>query len=173
MTTFLSSFVGAFCRFWHYWQPNSPLPPQLSFWHSSAFSHTSQIDISPLQSITRLRHHHSSCTVCLRAHYWGPCSSSCALQGSYVWVQGRRANSKVTATSGGRLTNHYAWVTGRLTRRGYLGVTLPLRVPEKVTLPGGGNGIKKGRSYSATLPPETTTSKKSDFSGQDKPFRQI
>ena len=26
-------------------------------------------------SITRLRHHHSSCTVCLRAQYWGPFSS--------------------------------------------------------------------------------------------------
>ena len=35
--------------------------------------------ISPLQSITRLRHHHSSCTVCLRAQYWGPFSSSCTL----------------------------------------------------------------------------------------------
>ena len=35
------------------------------------------IDISPFQSITRLRHHHSSCTVCLRAQYWGPFSSSC------------------------------------------------------------------------------------------------
>ena len=33
------------------------------------FTHTSQTDISPLQSITRLRHHHSSCTVCLRAQY--------------------------------------------------------------------------------------------------------
>ena len=40
---------------------------------------TSQTDISPLQSITRLRHHHSSCTVCLRVQYWGPFSSSCTL----------------------------------------------------------------------------------------------
>ena len=37
---------------------------------------TSQTDISPLQSITRLRHHHSSCTVCLMVQYWGPFSSS-------------------------------------------------------------------------------------------------
>ena len=37
--------------------------------------------ISPLQSITHLRHrHHSSCTVCLRAQYWGPFSSSCTLR---------------------------------------------------------------------------------------------
>ena len=49
--------------------------------------------------------------------------------GPYAWVQGRRATSKVTATSGGRLTNRYAWVTGRLTRCAYLGVNLPLRVP--------------------------------------------
>ena len=31
-----------------------------SLLHSSGFTHTSQTDISPLQSITRLRHHHSS-----------------------------------------------------------------------------------------------------------------
>ena len=31
---FCSSFVGSFCRFWHYWPPNSPLPPELCFWHS-------------------------------------------------------------------------------------------------------------------------------------------
>ena len=48
-----------------------------SLLHSSGFTHTSQTGISPLQSITRLRHHHSSCTVCLRAQYWGPFSSSC------------------------------------------------------------------------------------------------
>ena len=59
--------------------------------------------------------------------------------GPYAWVPGRRATSKVTATSGGRLTNRYAWVTGRLARRAYLGVNLPLRVfpcknyPEEVT----------------------------------------
>ena len=41
----------------------------------------------------------------------------------------RRATSKVTATSGGRLTNRYAWVPGRPTRRACLGVNLPLRVP--------------------------------------------
>ena len=40
-------------------------------------SYISQTDISPLQSITRLRQHHSSCTVCLRVQYWGPFSSSC------------------------------------------------------------------------------------------------
>ena len=50
-------------------------------------------------------------------------------QGPYAWVQGRRATSKVTATSRGRLTNRYAWATGRLTRRACLGVNLPLRVP--------------------------------------------
>ena len=53
----------------------------------------------------------------------------CAHQGPYAWVQGRRATSKVTATSGGRLTNRYAWVPGRPTRRACLGVKLPLRVP--------------------------------------------
>ena len=41
-----------------------------SLLHSNGFSHTCQTDISPLQSITRLRHQHSSCTVCLRAQYW-------------------------------------------------------------------------------------------------------
>ena len=50
-----------------------------SLLHSNGFTHTSQTDISPLQSITRLRHRHSSCTVCLRARYWGPFSSSCTL----------------------------------------------------------------------------------------------
>ena len=49
--------------------------------------------------------------------------------GPYAWVQGRRATSKVTATSGGRLTNRYAWVAGRPTRHACLGVNLPLRVP--------------------------------------------
>ena len=28
---FCSSFVGSFCRFWHYWLPDSPLPPELVF----------------------------------------------------------------------------------------------------------------------------------------------
>ena len=53
----------------------------------------------------------------------------CGHQGPYAWVQGRRATSKVTATSGGRLTNRYAWVAGRPTRRACLGVNLPLPVP--------------------------------------------
>ena len=48
------------------------LGDNLSLLHSSGFTHASQIDISPLQSITHLRHHHSSCTVCLRAQYRGP-----------------------------------------------------------------------------------------------------
>ena len=52
-----------------------------------------------------------------------------ALPGPYAWVQGRRATSKVTSTSGGRLTNRYAWVPGRPTRRTCLGVNLPPRVP--------------------------------------------
>ena len=42
--------------------------------------HSYLSDTSPLQSITRLRHHLSSCTVCLRAQYWGPFSSSCTLR---------------------------------------------------------------------------------------------
>ena len=41
----------------------------------------------------------------------------------------RPAASKVTATSGGRLTNRYAWVAGRPTRHACLGVNLPLPVP--------------------------------------------
>ena len=41
-------------------------------------------DISPLLSITHLRHNHSSCTVCLRAQYWGPFSSSCTLHLSLI-----------------------------------------------------------------------------------------
>ena len=52
-----------------------------------------------------------------------------SLLGLYAWVQGRRATSKVTATSGGRLTKRYAWVPGRPIRRAWLGVNLPLRVP--------------------------------------------
>ena len=91
-------------------------------------------------------------------------------QGPYAWVQGRRAISKVTATSGDRLTNRYA---GRPTRRACLGVNLPLRVPPCKHYPEEVTELKIGRSYSATLPPETTTLKKSDFSGQDKPFTQI
>ena len=45
------------------------------------------------------------------------------MYGPYAWVQGRRDTSR------GRLTNRYAWVTGRLTCRACLGVNLPLRVP--------------------------------------------
>ena len=71
------------CCFWHYWPPNSPLPPELCFWHSVYCTPVVSLvplrHISPLQSITRLHHHHSSCTVCLRAQYWGPFSSSCTL----------------------------------------------------------------------------------------------
>ena len=50
-----------------------------SLLYSNGFSHISQTDISPLQSITCLPHHHSSCTLCLRAKYWGPFSSFCTL----------------------------------------------------------------------------------------------
>ena len=50
---------------------NSVFGIQSLLLHSNGFTHTSQTDISPLQSITRLRHHHSSCTVRLRAQYWG------------------------------------------------------------------------------------------------------
>ena len=50
--------------------------------------------------------------------------SSCTCTG-----QTETFSSKVTATSGGRLTNRYAWVPGRPTRRACLGVNLPLRVP--------------------------------------------
>ena len=61
------------------------------------------------------------------------CREGAALKGytdgPAAWVQGRRATSKVTATSGGRLTNRYAWVPGRPTGRACLGVNLPLRVP--------------------------------------------
>ena len=41
---------------------------------------------------------------------WHPDAGTWTVQGPYAWVQGRRATSKVTATSGGRLTNRYAWV---------------------------------------------------------------
>ena len=59
--------------------------------------------------------------------------------GPYACVQGRRATSKVMATSGVRLTDLYAWVTGRLTRRACFEVNLSLQVPpckhypEKIT----------------------------------------
>ena len=79
---FRSSFVGYFCRFLTTTFSSPPWTLFLAFslLHSNGFSHTSQTDISPLQSITRLRHHHSSCTVCLRAQYWGPFSSSYTLR---------------------------------------------------------------------------------------------
>ena len=61
-------------------------------------------------------------------HRDGPAGTA-DLLGPNAWVQGRRTTSKVTATSGGRLTNRYAWVPGRPTRRASLGVNLSLRVP--------------------------------------------
>ena len=61
--------------------------------------------------------------------------------GPYAWVQGRRATSTVTATSGGRLTNRYAWVAGP-TRRACLGVNLPLRVPPCKHYPEEVTGLK-------------------------------
>ena len=77
---FCSSFVGSVCRFWQILLSRLNTVLAFSLLHSSGFSHTSQTDISPLQSIIRLRHHYSSCTVCLRAQYWGPFSSSCTLR---------------------------------------------------------------------------------------------
>ena len=46
---FCSSFVGSFCRFWHYWPPNSPLPPELCFWHSVYC--TPMVSVIPLRQI--------------------------------------------------------------------------------------------------------------------------
>ena len=54
-----------------------------SLLHSNGFSHISQTDISPLLSITRILHHDSSRTLCLKAQYWGPFSSSCILHLSH------------------------------------------------------------------------------------------
>ena len=42
------SFVESFCRLWHYWPPNSPLPPELCFWHS--------VYCTPMVSLIPLRH---------------------------------------------------------------------------------------------------------------------
>ena len=44
---FCSSFVGSFCRFWHFRPQNSPLPPELCFWHS--------VYCTPVVSVTPLR----------------------------------------------------------------------------------------------------------------------
>ena len=64
---FLSRLNSGFLFVWFLHSLMSPLPP------SNGFSHTAQTDISPLESIIRLRHHHSSSAmVCLRAQYLGP-----------------------------------------------------------------------------------------------------
>ena len=47
---FCSSFVGSFCCFWHYWPPNSPLPPELCFWHSVYY--TPVVSLIPLRQIS-------------------------------------------------------------------------------------------------------------------------
>ena len=53
------------------------IPSTALQWFHSYFSDRYQ---STPVNITRIRHHHSSCTVCLRAQYWGPFSSSCTLR---------------------------------------------------------------------------------------------
>ena len=161
---FLSQTLRGTVRSQKRWKMWAPFPVVFIFpkWWTSvnAFTHAGWAISTPGGS-RYLGGSASTLDPCIRA------------QGPYAWVQGRRATSKLTATSGGRLTNRYAWVPGRPTRRACLGVNLPLRVPPCKHYPAGGNGIKNGRSYSATLTPETTTSKKSEFSGQDKPFTQI
>ena len=77
MTTFLFFFCWIFLQFLtqlttKFSSPAWTLILAFSLLHSSGFSHISLTDISPLQSITRLRYHHSSSTACLRAQYWGP-----------------------------------------------------------------------------------------------------
>ena len=52
--------------------------------HSSSFSQIFQTDITPLQSITRRHQHRGSYTVCHRAQYWSPFSSSYILHLSLV-----------------------------------------------------------------------------------------
>ena len=42
-----SSFVRAFCSFWYYWPPNSPLTPEFCFWHS--------VYCTPMVSVISLR----------------------------------------------------------------------------------------------------------------------
>ena len=47
---FCSSFVGSFCRFWHSWPQNSPLPPELCFWHSVYC--TPVVSLIPLRQVS-------------------------------------------------------------------------------------------------------------------------
>ena len=47
---FCSSFVWSFYRFWHYWPPNSPLPPELCFWRSVYC--TPMVSVIPLRQIS-------------------------------------------------------------------------------------------------------------------------
>ena len=70
MTTFLFFFCWIFLPLLTLLTTKFSSPAWTLFWafsllHSNGFTHTSQTDISPLQSLTRLRHHHSSCTVWL------------------------------------------------------------------------------------------------------------
>ena len=67
MTTFLFFFCWIFLLpltlvTTKFSSPSWTLFLAFSLLHSNGFSHTSQTDISPLQSITHLRHHHSSWT---------------------------------------------------------------------------------------------------------------
>ena len=67
MTTFLFFFCWIFLPLLtllttKFSSPAWTLFLAFSLLHSSGFTYTSQTGISPLQSITRLRHHHSSCT---------------------------------------------------------------------------------------------------------------
>ena len=45
---FCSLFAGSFWSFWDYWPPNSPLPPEVCFWHS--------VYCTPMVSVIPLRH---------------------------------------------------------------------------------------------------------------------
>ena len=49
---FCSLFGEDFWSFWHYWPPNSPLPPELCFWHS--------VYCTPVVSLIPLRHQSTS-----------------------------------------------------------------------------------------------------------------
>ena len=93
--------------------------------------------------------------------------------GPYAWVQGRRATSKVTATSGDRLTNRYAWATGRLTRRAYLGVNLSLRVPPCKHYPEEVTELKMAALILLRYRQRRLLRRNRIFGGQDRPFRQI
>ena len=93
-------------------------------------------------------------------------------QGPYAWVQGRRATSKVTATSGGRLTNRYAWVTGRPTRRACLGVKFPLRVPPCKHYPEEVTELKMAALILLRHRQRRLLRRNRIFWGQDKPFRR-